>query len=395
MNSIRRALILLIFLSGSIFACTGFFVARDNHVYAGNNEDFNYPKTKMWIIPKQDGHYGRIFFGYDDFLPQGGMNEKGLFFDGFATEYYPVTNSGSKPTYDKLYDSFINEIMSTCSNVDEVIQFVSRYNLNFMSNAMYFFGDAEGHSIIVEGDEILKKEGDFQVVTNFYQSKKEPVTCKRFITASAMLQGMDHVTIEQCRQILDATKQESTVYSQIYDLKNLIVNIYNFHDFDHCVKIDLRKELGKGRAYYDLPGLFPANKTFDLFAEKYYGQYVKHASRTEMRDRRPGRLDRFTGDYFYSSYKEPPGKYRNDLDSTKHICIQEENGALFLFEKFGAFAKYELQQENDSSFFYITRYYRLNMRFVRAGASYNTILFNIIAFQKPEYTWEIELKRLK
>jgi len=44
-------------------------------VLVGNNEDYNIPHTRVWFIPAENGHYGRVYFGYDNWSPQGGMND--------------------------------------------------------------------------------------------------------------------------------------------------------------------------------------------------------------------------------------------------------------------------------------------------------------------------------
>ena len=90
--SIRLAVVLLLFgavahlTSIAADACTA-FCALDatGRVLVGNNEDYSNPRTKIRFVPATPGSYGRIYVGFDDMWPQGGMNERGLWFDGFAT----------------------------------------------------------------------------------------------------------------------------------------------------------------------------------------------------------------------------------------------------------------------------------------------------------------------
>ncbi len=65
-------------------SCTVFYAADENVALAGNNEDWNNPLTKIWFLPPEEAKYGRVYVGFDDFSPQGGMNDQGLFFDGLA-----------------------------------------------------------------------------------------------------------------------------------------------------------------------------------------------------------------------------------------------------------------------------------------------------------------------
>ncbi len=74
-------------------ACTAFLASGEGGVLFGNNEDFWNPATRMWFVPGGEGRYGAVYFGFDNLSPQGGMNEAGLAFDGFATRPKPVTES--------------------------------------------------------------------------------------------------------------------------------------------------------------------------------------------------------------------------------------------------------------------------------------------------------------
>jgi tetratricopeptide (TPR) repeat protein len=66
-------------------SCTAFLASHRDVVLAGNNEDYINPQTRVRFVPSEDGRLGRIYFGFDNLYLQGGMNERGLFFDGFAT----------------------------------------------------------------------------------------------------------------------------------------------------------------------------------------------------------------------------------------------------------------------------------------------------------------------
>jgi penicillin V acylase-like amidase (Ntn superfamily) len=259
-NSVIVAVgVVALLLETVVCGCTGFCVSQGETVLVGNNEDWRNRKTKLWYEPASEGTHGRVFFGFDNFYPQGGMNEKGLCFDGFATAPKKVTKSRHKPDFKG--DNLLDAIMSQCATVEEVLREFDKYNLESMSRAMLFFADATGDAAIIEGDEVIRKEGSYQVVTNFYQSevKREDVLCRRYNAADRMLAATDDVTIELCKQILDATHQEGrnpTVYSNIYDAKMRLVYLYHLHDFENVVVIDLAEELKKGRRRMDLPALF-------------------------------------------------------------------------------------------------------------------------------------------
>ena len=353
MNKIGLILLLLLISGSTSFACTGFYISRDGKIYAGNNEDYNNPKTKMWIIPGDNENYGRIYFGMDNYYPQGGINEKGLFFDGFATQPLPVTKSEKKLNYKTAFPFNIiqNEILSTCSNVDEVISFLNKYNLDFLERAMLFFGDAHGNSIIVEGDSILRKEKDFQVITNFYQSQAKDVTCRRFITATDMLSSNKNISVDYCRDILDFTHADgniSTLYSQVYDIKNMKIHIYNFHNYDECVIIDIREELKKGLSYYDLPTLFTKTSKYQEFKERHMTEINEEIAQRKIMNSQIN--PDFKGRYLLKSIVGPAKSFEVDPNCYMTIDIKDEK--LIYTQRYGEYFKCDLLQESSNKFFY-------------------------------------------
>ena len=128
----------------------------------------------------------------------------------------------------------------------------------------------------VRSDEIVRKSDHYQIVTNFYQSKvpenKRPCewyrrSCQKYKIAESMIKEIDTPTIAGFRDILDATHRETTfattLYSNIYDLKEGVVHLYYLHDFENEVMFDLKEELKKGRHYYILPNLFGKDQKYD------------------------------------------------------------------------------------------------------------------------------------
>ena len=142
-------LILLICTVSSIAdACTAFYAVYEGLILAGNNEDWWNPKTKMWFLSPGGNKYGRVYFGFDDFWSQGGLNDQGLFFDGFATLGFSVKKSNNKPVYK---GNLIDKVMSECATVDEVLKVLDQYNLQFLERGMLMFG-------VLQGSRLLSKE---------------------------------------------------------------------------------------------------------------------------------------------------------------------------------------------------------------------------------------------
>jgi len=263
--------LLFVILCAGVFACSMFTKTIDGKTLVGNNEDGPYPDVITWFSPAEEGKYGVCYLGYKrDFFPQGGMNDQGLCFDGFATEYKPITETMNKPDLDW---NLIPHIMETCTTIDDVIAEFDKYKLHALESAMLMFVDRTGDSVIIEGDEFIRKEGDFQIITNFYQSEVkegEKTGCARYDNLLDQLPGLE-VTIEDFTKALASAHAEgkySTQFSNIFDLNTLKLYLYHFHNYTNLVVIDVSEELAKGEHFIDIPSLFPKLFAYDSFIEQ-------------------------------------------------------------------------------------------------------------------------------
>lgn len=275
-------------INGPVLACTGLVVNDGERVLVGNNEDWFNPRTKIWFIQPVNGRYGSVFFGFDDFRPQGGMNQKGLFFDTFALKPKEINAPEAKP---RFKGNLIKEVMATCATVKEALAQIDRYSLYFMTRFQVLMADATGDAAIIEGNAVIRKSGTYQVVTNFRQSETESsdVPCSRYRIAHEMLANCRQDKLRCVSSILAATHQEGnfpTLYSNIYDLKAKRVHVYYFHNFQEEVVIDLEKELEKKPGLLDLPKLFSPNFAAQVFADQYTNlkkEYTHKAPRFTVR----------------------------------------------------------------------------------------------------------------
>lgn len=232
--------------------CTVFYAARGDAVLGGNNEDYSDPATGLFIIPAEDGKHGWLKMGFLGGYPQGGMNEKGLFYDATGCAYLPMPESEAGKQF--IDGPIMQKIMEECGTVQEALDVLAEFYCEDQYRAQYLIGDASGASIIVEGDNIIVKDKHYQVLTNFYQSHPElgGHPCSRYDTAVAMLEESDDVTPYLFGAILSATHQEGrypTQYSNIYDLSCKTVTVFHFHNYDEFIVVDLLEELGGARTY--------------------------------------------------------------------------------------------------------------------------------------------------
>jgi hypothetical protein len=283
--------------------CTVFYAASSDLAFAGNNEDSFSPLTRAWFIPASDGRYGRVYFGYDDLSPQGGLNDQGLFFDGLSLSYKALGASAQKPAFPGGPLAMFDEVMARSATVDEALAFFERYSRAGLEGGQLFFGDKAGNSAIVEGDAIIRKKGSYQIATNFRQSENPdpPYFCGRYNAADERLSQAGSYSVELFRQILDATHQHQkyvqTVYSQIYDLKKGLIYLYLFHDFENGIVLNLADELAKGPHMVSVASWFPENQDYAQWSLQLVDQWKPLYAYKIDAEVKPASLGDLVGEY--------------------------------------------------------------------------------------------------
>jgi uncharacterized protein (TIGR03435 family) len=252
-------------------ACTAFCAVGGGRVLVGNNEDWSNPRTRLWFVPAKPGSFGRMYVGFDDRVPQGGMNEHGLWFDGFAAP--AIGAAADAPALPRFDGNLVDTAMAQCKTVGEVVDLFSRYDRGFLVEGILMFADASGDAVAIERNAIVRKTARHFVQTNFHLSGTSRLTPdRRFATATSMLERAgDEISIELARQILDATHQKGgapTLYSNIYDLQSRTMHLYYFHDFTRAVTFNLAEELEKGERILDIPSLFPSNPAAEALVQR-------------------------------------------------------------------------------------------------------------------------------
>lgn len=255
--------------------CTIIYASDEHAALTGNNEDYKSPFGSICFLPAEDGKFGRVYFGWESdgrHYPQGGMNNQGLFFDGATAERVIVPPDSSKPRY---HTNLIFKAMEECSTVDQVLKLYEDYDVSGTWNGLYLIGDRFGNSAIIEPETFIRKNGKYQIATNFLQSKikNDAITDSRYRIATGLFEKSENISVDLFRRILNATHWEEysgsmtvTLYSYICDLKKGDIYIYHFHNFEDCVKINLQEELKKGERTLSIISLFP----YETYASKRY-----------------------------------------------------------------------------------------------------------------------------
>ncbi|MFC2161217.1 DUF3471 domain-containing protein [Acidobacteriota bacterium] len=335
--------LILVLSYSSLFSCTVFYYANGKIVLGGNSEDWSDPFSRIWFLPAEEKSHGRVYFGFREGGYMGGMNDQGLFFDGLATDVLKVTLSANKETYQ---GDLIDKVMSECSSVDEVLAVFDKYNLQFMERVMFFFGDKKGNSAIIEGDVVIRKKGNFQICTNFYQSQFEPgsITDRRYKRAEKIFKDNDDITLDVFRKIFAATHQEGqypTQYSNIYDLKNGLIYIYHFHNYENVVVLNLSEELEKGKHTYDLASLFP-----ETFAAEAYKQPIQDDIEKRKAERQIANIDQKTYDLYVGEYEIDPAVLPGYT-----VTVDKEDDKLYMQMQF--LDRTEIFPESETQFFFV------------------------------------------
>lgn len=257
-----------------------FKITQGGKTLVGNNEDYWNPNTRVWFEQGEGQKHGAIYVGFDDFYPQGGMNEAGLVFDGFAMNYLAITDTLNKEAITTNEEfSFTKNILQTCSTVLEVRELLSKYNLEMFQTSLLFFVDKSGQYLIMEGDSLIIGNDPSYIQSNFYPSctkNNEDVKIDFYQNGRKHLAANTADTsLAYCTDVMNSMHQDwgygGTLYTTIYDLEKGIIYLYYQSDFETVVTFDLKMELKKGNRSIHIPELFPNNTSAHKKLSLYNG----------------------------------------------------------------------------------------------------------------------------
>jgi hypothetical protein len=272
-------LITFLFMFGFIIvpnalSCSMFKITMHGKTMIGNNEDYWNPNTRIWFEQGKKGEFGAAYVGYDNFWPQGGINQAGLVFDGFSEDYLVIRDTlGKKP----LDPNFLKEIMKKCATVVDVKNYLSQYNLSGLETSMFFFVDKTGRYLVAEGDSLIIGNKDYYLVSNFYPSQvkdESKVPIAFYQKGRRFMEDQRDTSVSYCASLMDTMHQErdwgaGTLYTTVYDLNAGKIYLYFFHDYTRVIEFNLNKELEKEDYILVIPALFPENKKGQDFLNNY------------------------------------------------------------------------------------------------------------------------------
>jgi len=216
-------------------------------MWAGNNEDFIFDfETYLNVLPPDSGKFGAMFFTYGGpaNFPQGGMNEKGLFFD---LNTIPEVPQAEYRDYEKRKafpggdTALLLHMLQTCATVKEALALLDQFRFDDLFEEQLHLADRSGALAVVTAQGVVRpQQRNFQVSTNFNLATQlnapEGKACWRFPIANRIL-GSQGVNFESVRSTLDATQQPrstSTIYSNIMNLTTGEMYLYYAGDFENA-----------------------------------------------------------------------------------------------------------------------------------------------------------------
>ena len=266
-------------------ACSMCKVTINGHTYVGSNEDSWRMGSRIWFEKATSGKFGCVYVGYDE-LPQGGMNEAGLAFDGLTTLPKPLKHDPLKKEINNPRD-FLKEIMQTCKTVEEVKRIASQYNRQkFYNHGVLLFADRRGNYLVMESDTLIIGNDDKYLIANFcpsITSEQEKLTWDRYRKGKLFLNN--HIndtssnfcfaltdTMHQCRKRIG----DGTMYSFVADLDRGDFTLCFYHDFQHPIKFNLQQELADGNHVLQMTSIFPPNPEFQKFIKFKTRRTIHH-----------------------------------------------------------------------------------------------------------------------
>lgn len=330
------------------YTCTIFYVSKNDKILVGSNKDWITTDAYILFYPAEKGKYGRVLFGLDFGLgnkePIGGINEQGLFFEMATVANVELENDIN--TVETYQGNIYEKILQECSTVEETVALVRKYNnLLYETFTQILIGDRNANSVILDRHYMTEKNNSYQIMTNFRQTTdhflNNKITCERYMIVESMLRNENEISNNFFKRILANTHKESqstTVYSIIYDLKDLKLYLYFFHNFLEEIVLDVKNELRKGHRIIKMDTLFP---------QQYAAKSFMEWKNWEMENRKKSRLNEEISIELLPNIQ---GKYvQNEGSQKNQISIEFRNNKIFFVSSNNR--EHELLPETSHKFF--------------------------------------------
>jgi hypothetical protein len=268
--------------------CTVFTISKGDKVFFGGNDDYINPDSYYWVDPGDSTRFGVIWIGTPDNVQQG-VNEKGLAYDANGLPRVDVNPHNERTPVTGDYNIYPVRIMHECATVKEVIDWINTHQWHSYMHDQMQFADTTGDAVIISAGKdgeiafTRKTSGDsFIVSTNFNVANPEngfSYPCWRYDKAGELLSHLVEkdgpINFQDVTDVLNKVHDEGaswTIESMAADLKDGIVYLYFYHQFDKPLILNVREELSNPREAGPLSLLFPEDVRIE--AAKRYKHYT-------------------------------------------------------------------------------------------------------------------------
>ena len=192
-----------------------------------------------------------MFFTYGGpaSFPQGGMNEKGLFFDLNAilkVQGDGYRDYGKRRAFPGGDTALLLHMLQTSATINDALALLEQFRFDDLFEEQLHLADRSGALAVVTAQGVVRpQQRNFQVSTNFNLATQlnapEGQACWRFPIANRIL-GSQGVSFESIRSTLDATQQPrgtSTIHSNIMNLTTGEMYLYYAGDFESAKHFNL------------------------------------------------------------------------------------------------------------------------------------------------------------
>ncbi len=176
-----------------------------------------------------------------------GMNECGV---AIAQNAVPRRNSPDDPNRPTLLNSqIVRLVLDHAQDVNEALALIQQYNVEFAGPSVHFhIADASGASAVVEyvdgGVSVVRDDRPWQVSTNFLLSEECRPDCWRYSRAQETLDRLQGcLSPPAAMDLLEAVRQEHTVWSVVYNLDSGLINVAMGQEYDdvHTFGLSIRR----------------------------------------------------------------------------------------------------------------------------------------------------------
>jgi choloylglycine hydrolase len=233
--------------------------SKTGKIYVVNSEDYWLDvNAYIQIEPRSRNKFARLWYGWNGFA-QGGVNEKGLFFDAANTPEQERIKGYGNPK-----NNLGDKLLANCSTVEEALEYLEKKRIA-LNNSHMMFGDRTGKAVVVEwvdGDRKLHwLEGNRLIMTNFLLSKPSAgnYPCYRYNSIVERITEMENSgeeinllkvgntfgqAVQPPRKNQDG-RLGGTVYVSFIDITDGVFYLSYKLSNKNVIKLNLKNEFGK------------------------------------------------------------------------------------------------------------------------------------------------------